>query len=224
MRVNIILLAAGKGERFLQSCPNKTGRDSIKQLAQLSGSPLINHVIGQLNPLLEQMQVKTLFVTLGANKNAIQTMLPSGVSVIASSKWTQGMGHSLAESVLSIHAQSSHVLIALADQALVCSEHYQAMLEQCIHNPTKIIATHCSEKLMAPAIFPQQFFTELTHLQGDKGAGKLLQKYAAHVHAIPNTEAKSDIDTFEDLAKANQILEQQLLNKTLSHCQNLEPV
>ncbi len=222
MQVNLILLAAGKGQRFLQSCPDKTDQSCIKQLAVINKKPLINHVIDKLLPLLSQPQVKTLFVTLGANRNAIQSVLPPSISIIASELWAKGMGHTLAESVLSTEAQSSHILIALADQQLITSEHYQTLLEQCCNNPTKIIATLCDKQLMAPAIFPQKFFTQLTNLKGDKGAGKLLMQYAEHVHGVPNSAAKSDIDTFSDLAHIQKIL--QPSNLSSSHCQNLESV
>jgi molybdenum cofactor cytidylyltransferase len=218
MQVNIILLAAGKGQRFVQSCSIKSGRSSIKQLAHLNNKPLINHVIEQIYPLLAQPEVDNLFVTLGANKNVIQAILPSYTSVIASTHWVLGMGHSLAESVFSIQAQSSHVLITLADQALISSDHYQSLLEQSKRHPNKIIATCCDEKLMVPAIFPQQFFAQLVNLQGDKGAGELLKQHALHANAVANVQAKSDVDTLANLEQVQQKL-QHPLNKALSHCQ-----
>jgi len=141
MQVNIILLGAGKGQRFQSSSPNKTGHAAIKQLAQFNGRPLIAHCIDKLHQLLEQPQVKTLYVALGANKNTIQACLPQNVSVIASQHWPDGMGHTLAESVQCIKAQSSHVLIALADHALITTEHYQNLLDASKNQPNKIIAT-----------------------------------------------------------------------------------
>jgi len=229
MQVNIILLAAGKGLRFQKSAVNSVGAAAIKQLAQLNGKTLIVHCIEQLQPLLTQQQVSSLFVTLGANKNVIQAALPKEVSVIASQQWADGMGHSLAESVHSIKAQSSHVLIALADQPLITTEHYQALVEASRNNPTKIIATLCDKHLMAPAIFPEKYFTQLTKLQGDRGAGKLIKQYTAQVQTIACTAAKFDVDTPAELEQVCQMLQQQpqqqsLKDETPSHCQNLEPV
>lgn len=218
MQVNIILLAAGKGQRFAQSCSDRSACSTIKQLANLNNKPLITHVIEQLSPALTEPEVNKIFVTLGANKNAIQSVLPSYTSVIASTHWTGGMGYSLAESVFSIQAQSSHILIALADHALITSEHYHRLLAQCRYNPNKIIATSCDGQLMAPAIFPQQFFAKLTDLRGDKGAGELLKQYAVHVEAVANVLAKSDVDTVENLDQVQQIL-QNSLNQATSHCQ-----
>ncbi len=217
MQVNIILLAAGKGQRFVQSCSIKSGRSTIKQLANLNTKPLINHVIEQIHPLLAQPEVDNLFVTLGANKNVIQAILPSYSSVIASTHWSLGMAHSLAESVFSIQAQSSHVLISLADQALISSEHFQSLFEQSKRHPNKIIATCCDGQLMAPAIFPQQFFAQLMNLQGDKGAGELLKQNAAHVEAVTNVLAKFDVDTLANLEQVQQIL-QHPLDEAPSHC------
>lgn len=178
MQVNIILLAAGKGQRFQTSSPNQIGCSTIKQLAQINDKPLIIHSIDKLKPLLKNAYVHNFFVTLGANKNAIQSVLPQDISVIASQYWSEGMGHTLAESVHSIKAQSSHVLIALADQALITTEHYQELLSTSKEQPNKIIATLCEGQLMAPAIFPEKYFPLLVKIQGDKGAGKLLLQHA----------------------------------------------
>ncbi len=207
MQVNIILLAAGKGQRFQSSSPNKIGCATIKQLAQIQGKPLITHSIDKLQPLLKNAYVHNLFVTLGANKNAIQAILPQGVSVIASQHWSDGMGHTLAESVHSIKATSTHILVALADQALITSEHFQELLRASKEQPNKIIATLCDEKLMAPAIFPEKYFPLLVRLQGDKGAGKLLLQHAKKTDAITCKEAKIDIDTLSDLENVRQQIE-----------------
>ena len=210
MQVNIIVLAAGKGRRFQTSLPNQVGCATVKQLAKISGKPLIIHCIEELQPLLKHTEVNTLYITLGANKNAIQTILPQGVQVIASQHWSAGMGHTLAESVRSVKAKSSHLLIALADQALISTEHYQAMFNTSKQQPNKIIATLCDGKLMAPAIFPEFFFPQLVKLQGDKGASKLLQQHAKKTNAISCKNAKIDIDTLSDLEQVRQLLQHSL--------------
>jgi molybdenum cofactor cytidylyltransferase len=207
MQVNIILLAAGKGQRFQSSSPNKIGCATIKQLARINDKPLIVHSIDKLQPLLKNAYVHNFFVTLGANKNAIQTVLPQDISVIASQHWAEGMGHTLAESVHSIKATSSHVLVALADQALITTEHYQELLSASKEQPNKIIATLCEGQLMAPAIFPEKYFPLLVKIQGDKGAGKLLLQHAKKADAITCEDAKTDIDTFSDLERVRQHLE-----------------
>jgi molybdenum cofactor cytidylyltransferase len=210
MQVNLILLGAGKGLRFQASSPNQLGCGRIKQLAKINGKPLITHSVDKLQPLLSNTFVNSLYVTLGANKNAIQAVLPQGVSVIASQHWSEGMGHTLAESVHSIKAQSSHVLIALADQALISTEHYQTLLDASKNQPNKVIATLCDDNLMAPAIFPEKYFPLLVKLQGDKGAGKILQQHAKKADAISCNEAKFDIDTLSDLEQVRQHLQHSL--------------
>ncbi|WP_019029224.1 nucleotidyltransferase family protein [Colwellia piezophila] len=207
MQINIILLAAGKGQRFQDSAANQVACESIKQLAKIKGKPLIVNSIDKLQPLLAHTDVNILYVTLGANKNVIKEKLPPNISVIASQQWSQGMGHTLAESVQSIKAHSSHVLIALADQALITTDHYQALLNASKKQPNKIIATLCDEQLMAPTIFPEKYFPQLIKLQGDKGAGQLLKKHATQVDAVSCTMAKFDIDTLADLEHVRQQLE-----------------
>jgi molybdenum cofactor cytidylyltransferase len=212
MKVNIILLAAGKGQRFQASLPTQTGSAAVKQLVNVIGTPLIVHCIEKLQPLLKKIEVNAFYVTLGANKYVIQALLPSNVSVISSQHWSEGMGQTLAESVQSIKSQSSHVLIALADQALIPTEHYQALLNASMQQPNKIIATLCDGQLMAPAIFPEKYFPLLTKLQGEQGPARLLQQHAKKTDAVTCNNAKHDIDTLSDLEQVRQ------------HLQNLELV
>ncbi|KGJ97381.1 nucleotidyltransferase family protein [Colwellia psychrerythraea] len=229
MQINLILLAAGKGQRYQASTSGQVGCATIKQLADIGGKPMIVDRVEKLKPLLINPDINNIYVTLGANKNVIKAVLPQDISVIDSQHWSQGMGHSLAESVQSIKAQSSHVLIALADQAMISTEHYQNLLSASKKQPNKIIATLCDEQLMAPAIFPEKYFPLLIKLQGNKGAGLLLKSHALQTDAIACTTAKFDINTLADLEQIRQQLdhskqENNLHQNTPSHCQNLEPV
>jgi molybdenum cofactor cytidylyltransferase len=198
MQINVILLAAGKGERYQACAQTNLGCANIKQLADIAGKPMIVQCISQLKPLLADPLVNHIYTALGANKNAIKSVIPKDIVIIDSLEWTKGMGNTLAESVRSIQAHSSHVLVALADQALLTTDHYQALINASKKQPNKIIATLCGTRLIAPAIFPQRFFPLLTKLSGDKGAAKLLQDHALLKDAITCNKALFDIDTPAD--------------------------
>ncbi len=198
MQINVILLAAGKGERYQKSTQLNLGCANIKQLADIGGKPMIVERISQLKPLLLDPFVHQIYAVLGANKNAIKSVIPKNIVIIDSIEWTKGMGNTLAETVQSIQAQSSHVLVALADQALLGSDHYQALVNASKKQPNKIIATLCGTRLIAPAIFPQKFFPLLTKLSGDKGATNLLQAHALLADAITCNKALFDLNTHAD--------------------------
>ena len=201
MHTSIVLLAAGKGQRF-----NKADNSVIKQLALFKGVSLIQHTLNQLLPLKNE-QI-SLYVTLGAHRAEIAKTLPDQTKIIASKNWSSGMGNTLAESIKVIEqlnanrdsVSSTHVMITLVDQPLIDTLHYQALINASIKLPNKIIVTQSGEQLMAPAIFPQQYFQELSQLQGDIGASKIIKKHPRAIHTISNESAQFDTDTPEQLA------------------------
>ena len=209
MNINIVLLAAGKGERYRASAQNTLGCKNIKQLADVGGKPMIVDRINQLTPLLSDPFIGHIYTALGANKNAIKSVIPKDIVIIYSLEWAKGMGNTLAKSVRSIQAQSSHVLVALADQALLNTEHYRALVEASKKQPKKIIATLCGTRLIAPMIFPEKIFPKLTRLSGDKGAVNLLNGFAFLKDAITCNKALFDIDTLADA----EIIRKQLSQK-----------
>jgi len=203
-RLNILLLAAGKGLRFQQSCAQANQPDKIKQLATIQGIPMINHSINQLRPLKAEHNLSNnIYVVLGENHQQIHAVLPDDVTPFLSKSYSEGMGHTIAESVARLTDESSHILIALVDQVLISTEHYQQMINKSLAEPDKIIATSSANKLMAPAIFPKKYFSELMKLQGDKGAGALLKRYVKHeptqIITLPCSPAQLDVDTLADL-------------------------
>jgi len=199
-QLNIVLLAAGKGLRFQQSCTDAKKTIQIKQLANLNGMPIIRHSINQLRPLTSENNIIcNLYVALGANHQKISAELPEDVTPLLTKNFSLGMGHTIAESVTQIADKSSHILITLADQVAIETSHYQQLIDKSLVAPEKIIATFSENKMMAPAIFPKIYFTELAKLHGDKGAGALLKRNSNNVitHLCP--KAEFDIDTWADL-------------------------
>lgn len=205
--LNILLLAAGKGLRFQASCSDKPQKSAIKQLVSIQGIPMINHSISQLRPLITQYNnTNKIYVALGANHQEIRSVLPTDITTLLSESFSLGMGHTLAESIDHIATESSHVLIALADQVLINTEHYQQLINKSLHEPEKIIATLSANKMMVPAIFPKKHFPELMKLTGDKGASALLKNYSNQVLTYPLENAKYDIDTMADLERVSLLL------------------
>jgi molybdenum cofactor cytidylyltransferase len=235
-QLNIVLLAAGKGLRFQQSYTDAKKTIQIKQLANLNGMPMIRHSINQLRPLTSDNNISNstsnnIYVALGANHQKISAELPEDVTPLLTKNFYLGMGHTITESVTRIADESSHILIALADQVLIDSHHYQQLINKSLAEPEKIIATLSDNKMMAPAIFPKMYFSELMKLQGDKGAGSLLKRKTNQVITHPCSAAEFDIDTLADLEQISQLIKlenscslstiEPRIN-TQKYCQNME--
>lgn len=186
MKTELLLLAAGKSNRF----------DGIKQLADINGKAMICHCLSAYYP---NESIANSTVVLGANAVVVSEVLPNSVNAYIAPSWELGMGHSLAESIGVLSGTTTHVLVGLADQIKITSLAIDGLLEFSKQYPQKIIAAQYQNKVGVPAVFPREFFFQLSELQGDKGARDILQNNPDRVMKVAMPEAAIDIDTQADL-------------------------
>lgn len=190
MKTELILLAAGQSKRF----------GGIKQLTDIHGQAMICHCLSQYRQGTNWLDgIHSGFIALGANADLITEVLPKTIKQHVIQSWQQGMGHTLAQSMKFIAKDTSHVFIGLADQVLISQAIIERMLGQIEQYPQHIIAANYANKLGAPAIFPQPYFSQLAQLSGDRGAQGLLMKNLDNVISMPIPQADLDIDTRQDL-------------------------
>jgi CTP:molybdopterin cytidylyltransferase MocA len=75
--------------------------------------------------------------------------------------------------------------------------------------PLLAAAAQYGGRLGVPAILPRSAFSALLQLRGDRGAQGWLRANAARVVAVPMPRAAIDIDTPEDLVRAQALAEQE---------------
>lgn len=193
MKTELILLAAGQSKRF----------GGIKQLTAIHGKPMICHCLLQYRQGKKWIEgIADGHVVLGANAHLIIEQLPKSIKKHVVNSWGKGMGHSLAESMQFLDNNTTHVLIGLADQALITQQMIQGMLHKSSLYPHHIVAAKYAGQLGAPTIFPRQYFSQLSQLTGDKGAKVILQQHLQQVIRLEMPEAAFDIDTQDDLKNA----------------------
>tara|TARA_R110002153_G_scaffold99102_5_gene234390 strand:- start:9019 stop:9627 length:609 start_codon:yes stop_codon:yes gene_type:complete len=190
VKTELLLLAAGQSKRF----------EGIKQLTNIHGQAMICHCLSQYyqgNKWIDG--IDNGHIALGSNATLIIDVLPLSINKYVINSWENGMGHTLAKSIQFLASDTTHVLIALADQVLITQQMIMDMLSQSKNYPQNIIAAKYAGKVGAPSIFPREYFAELSQLTGDRGAKAILGKYSQQVIAIEMPEAALDIDTQEDL-------------------------
>jgi molybdenum cofactor cytidylyltransferase len=196
--LKIILLAAGKSERF----------EAIKLLAniknQTNSIPLIQHVLQQITASLTVLNIdkSSLHIATGGYHEQIYEIIGNQLSLTYCSDAHLGLGHTIAQSVnkvVSSDDSTSHVMITLADQVDLNSEDYIRLIEQSLSMPTKLVCASAGLEIMPPAIFPSQYFAQLKNLTGDKGAKALLHKNKENLEKVLMSNAAVDIDTKQDL-------------------------
>jgi molybdenum cofactor cytidylyltransferase len=192
VKTELILLAAGQSKRF----------GGIKQLTDIYGQPMICHCLSQYRQGETWIEgITNGYVVLGSNAELITQVLPDEVNKYIVSAWQKGMGHTLAQSIMNVASDCSHVLIGLADQIALTQQMINGLLGESKKHPTHIVATQYFNGRGAPVIFPKQYFSELSQLTGDNGAKSLLLQHSQQVINVPIPEAAFDIDTRQDLEK-----------------------
>lgn len=181
--IALILLAAGRGERF----------GGGKLAATLAGKPLARHAAD----CLRAIPFAGYFAIVGPDTPPLPgyetTLLdPPGAP----------QSRSLALGIAAARACGARaVLVALADMPLIPRSHFDAMLGQFNGN---LLASLGPDSLMPPALFGARHFIALAALEGDRGAGSLLRD--APTIILPVGTAL-DVDRPEDLARAQDWLE-----------------
>jgi len=179
------VLAAGDGSRF-------TG-GSHKLLAQLHGEPIVvSCVMAALGAGFNQVYVVTGAVDLGH-------VLPEGVTVVESPRWTEGQSLSLQAVVKRAEADGHRaIVVGLGDQPLVPASAWRSVGAA---KGQIVVASFDGQRRP-----PVKLESEVWHLlptEGDLGARHLIRDRPDLVSEIPCTGNPADIDTAEDLALWN---------------------
>ncbi len=197
-KLKVILLAAGKSERF----------NDIKLLAKVqqhdNSITLIEHVLLQISASLGIVNINesNLHVATGVYHAQIAKLIGNQYSLDYCEDAHLGLGHTIAQSVEKIlgnEDNTSHIMITLADQVSLNSDDYVYLIKQSLATPDKLICAKAGQEIMPPAIFPRVYFTDLMTLKGDKGAKALLHKNKESLQKVLLPDAAIDIDTLEDL-------------------------
>jgi molybdenum cofactor cytidylyltransferase len=182
-QVAAVILAAGESRRF-------GGR---KQLAELDGRPLLDHVV-ELARLAGMNPIVAVVPEWLAESRAVAD--PS-VRWIANPQPERGMSHSLRLGFAALPATADAAMILLGDQPTVAHKTLRALLAGRGHEP--IVAARADGRLAAPVLVERSHFAIVREPGGDIGLREILNANAALVRAIEVGEHAPDVDTPADL-------------------------
>lgn len=158
----------------------------------------------------------------------------AGVSTITNTDWASGLGSSIAcglnavvdelkverfssheppnrdcsgQRVMSTNKGSNKIngcLLVLADQWRLTQQSLYDFVMRWSEQSDYIFASEYSRDVGPPVIFPEQYYSELQALSGDRGARSILKRHAPRVIKQPYPEAEYDLDKPEDLQQINQ--------------------
>lgn len=190
-KIHLLLLAAGASSRMKRSKP---------LLPWKNGTLIVN----QINTLLATSYPVT--VVLGAKAQDILPILKDlKITTVVNENWQEGMGNSLAYGIQAIIKASPDVqgiLIALVDQPLLTTAHYQRILNAFTPDKKQLIVSTSDQGVTGPPVlFDAFYFNELTQLTDDEGAKAVAKKYQEHAVRISMGSAVQDVDTPEEFER-----------------------
>jgi CTP:molybdopterin cytidylyltransferase MocA len=184
------LLAAGGGSRFAGPV-HKLRADAP------DGRPLAAHAIAAL----VGSGVPLLAVVSGAE--AIDDLIPDGVTAIANPDWARGQATSLAAAVRWAQAQGADALvIGLADQPGITSAAWRAIAAA---DATPIAIATYDGKRGHPVRLGRDVWAKLP-ADGDAGARAVIAANPELVTEVPCDGDPADVDTVEDLERVGAML------------------
>jgi molybdenum cofactor cytidylyltransferase len=187
--IAVLILAAGKSSRM----------NSIKQLEKINNKTLLDITVDKVSNLFS----KNIFCVLGANYDKIKQEITSkNIEFISNKNFKNGLSSSIVSGINYFNENKLNfegIFILLADQPAIEVTYLKAMLALFKKNNNTIIASNYGNKLGVPAIFPEEYFTDLLLIKGDKGAKEFINKRGSEVLCPKSTTNFFDIDTKRDL-------------------------
>jgi len=184
MRIAILLLAAGRSQRFISSAGEH------KLTVDLDHHPLFSYTLAQA-----MASGLDTYVISQPDHAAVHRLVSPSRLITYPSK---GMGESIAQSVRAT-AHYQGWLVALGDMPLIQATTYQAVAQQLTTSP--IVRPVINGHYGHPVGFQRRFYHDLVALQGDQGARTLLAKFPAYPLSLTDQGCLIDIDTAEDLQR-----------------------
>ncbi len=186
--IAILILAAGGSSRMGQS----------KQLLPWEDTTLLGNAIRKA----KASDANSVVVVLGANAESIQNEIPENhIEVVVNSSWASGLGSSIAcgtDFLINTKNKPNGILIMLADQPLVDTPYLNEMMATFNSKHPTIIATAYENRAGVPALFSENYYRELTKLDDDFGAKKIINSQKENVLVLDLGERTVDLDTKSD--------------------------
>ena len=198
-KVAAIILGAGSSSRM---------GEQNKLLASVGGSPMIQRVV---DAALKAELFSTTVVT-GCQVDEVYSLLRGReVDFVHNADYRSGIAGSLKLALASLPGEIDGVIVLLADMPFITATHINELLAE--FNPTTerdIVAPIRDGRVGNPIIWAARYFPAMMKLEGDRGARRLLDEFAANVWEVPMGDDAifMDVDTPAALAEANRYCEQ----------------
>ncbi len=197
-RPAVIVLAAGRGERFLGPT-HKLGQSLGG--ATVLGTTLAHAIASQLPVVVVTTEALADIARRSVAARDVIVLPDSKPAAGVGSAAYLGMGHSIASGV-GARANAGGWLILPGDMPLVQPATLVAVAAALEHHA--VVCAHHKGRRGHPVGFSAELYSELITLSGDEGARRLVARYPALGLELGDPGVLVDVDTEADLAQVRQ--------------------
>jgi len=192
-RIAAVVLAAGASTRM----------GTAKQLLQIDGRPLVQHVLDNV----QRSGVGEIILVLGHSAAAIQRELKlEGAKVVLNENFLQGMGTSLKSGLARVDSQVQAALIILADQPFVRPETLDQLIAAHERTRAQIVIPTYRGFRGNPVLLDRSVFPEVMGLSGDIGCRAIFGEHqdgivkleVGDVGILLDIDQKKDYESLRD--------------------------
>ena len=187
-RPTIVVLAAGQGSRF--------GGPVHKLEQPLGGTTVLGATLGQVIASGCPFVVVT---TARLVPLALRLVARRDLLVLSDDDARRGVGHTIAAGVAE-RPLADGWLVLPGDMPLITAASIRAVADALDEHP--VAFSQYRGRRGHPVGFGSELYSELTALEGDEGARRLVARYPAQAVAVDDPGVLVDIDTPDDLARA----------------------
>ena len=188
-----LVLAAGGSTRL----------GTPKQLLELAGKPLLQHVIESC----AAAELDEVVVVLGHEAAEISRALrwPRGARTVLNPEYRRGQSSSLAVGLASVDVRSEAVVILLGDQPGVSPWLIRRALEAWRGSGAPVLRCYFGEVPGHPVVAARAAWPQLAQATGDEGARSVLDRGPLRVAELHLAgPAPIDVDTWEDYRRLGE--------------------
>ena len=190
--VHALVLAAGAGTRF----------GGGKLLADLRGRPLVAHAL----EAAFAAPVAGVTLVVGADARAVEAAGRAAagdraLTVVEAAAWREGLSASLKAGIASLPTEADGAIVFLGDMPDV-PHALAARLVEAWRAGAAAAVPVCGGRRGNPALLSRALFAQVATLQGDRGAGALLDTLGERLARVDTDDpgVLFDVDRREDLA------------------------
>jgi len=183
-----IILAAGTASRA----------GSTKQLLELDGKPLLQHVLD----IAAVSRVDGTVLVLGHDAKRIRATVEVGnATVVINPAFASGQASSLIAGIDALPQHAGAAIVLLGDQPGIRAWTIDGVIDAWRESDKRIVVPVWRGERGNPVLFSQLVFGEIRELHGDTGARAIFRKHQGDIEFVAFDEPMPpDVDTPEDYA------------------------